>query len=319
MNSDIENGVFVFSFNSIQDFLRMQIDCYPKGGTQLPIQGMLYRGLSDENYKLIPTAHRWDEERKQLLIKKYDPAYSNLIRLPNGNERQVVHAELSGLKTFFAEANRQGCPLPHSFTLSNSLFKKYNNKYVEGLKEWYTEDIVELAALAQHSGFPTRLLDWTYDINTALYFAVQGVIKKLHSQETIPDKYVVWCVDAESLGLFNDHCNEELPIEFFVPNYADNPNLRAQSGVLSYYHVRNMDDDFSVRPIDELILNYQNTSPRKGSFLTKLVFSTGNVLSDFKYLRNNGYHAAKLFPGYDGVMRKLQEDEWIQELEQRGI
>lgn len=317
-----EDGILCYMFDSLQEFLCQQIEYYyPHGGTQSPIHGMLYRGLSDETYKLIPTAHRRDDKRKQLEIFKFHPSYSGSPLL-SGTERQVASAELAGLKTFFAEANRQGCHLPHSYTLSNNLFKEYNNKYMENLHEWYTSDVIELAALAQHSGFPTRLLDWTYDINVALYFATQGVIRKLCSGKKVKvgENYVVWCVDANRLGLFNDHSIEELPVEFFVPNYADNPNLRAQSGVLAYNRVCNMDEPFSVKPMDKAVMeHYKAIGYSQENFFIKLVFPTKYAVSDFKYLRSIGYHAAKLFPGYNGVMRKLEEDSRIRYIEHRGI
>lgn len=310
-------GILCYEFESLQEFLHWQIDYY----IDSPIHGMLYRGLSDEAYELIPTAHRWDSKCRQLSILKSNPVYSELNgwSLPSGNERQVAKAELAGLKTFFEVANRQGCNLPHSFDISNLLFRKYNNKYMEAISEWYTADIVELAALAQHSGFPTRLLDWTYDFNTALYFAVHGIISKLHNGKEYGPHYIIWCMDAESLGLYNDHCKNEVPVEFFVPNYADNPNLRAQSGVLAYHHIYDMDAEFSVKPLDKIILDcYKESGLPAENPLVKILIPTDNAVSDFKYLQSIGYHAAKLFPGYDGVMRKIQEDEWIRDLEKKA-
>lgn len=313
------DGIYCIEFNSFQDFLYWQAENCLNGGEQSPIHRMLYRGLSKEDYELTPTAHRNNDKYKQLEIFKADPSYSD-YPISIGTERQVVSAELAGLKSFFDEANRQGNKLPHSPTLSGLLFKKYNNEYIENLTEWYTPDVIEVAALAQHSGFPTRLLDWTYDIYTALYFAIRGVVKRLHNSEEVGNYYIVWCVDAESWGLFSDYSGNRLHLDFFVPNYADNPNLRAQSGVLSYIHAYEMDDEFSAKPIDKLIVEHcKGTELSNERILTKLVFPTEDAVSDFKYLRNIGYHAAKLFPGYDGVMRKLEEDEWLRDIEQRGV
>ena len=308
-------GILCYEFESLQEFLHWQIDYY----TDSPIHGMLYRGLSDEAYELIPTAHRWDDKRNQLKIMRYHPAYVENFSPQDLTERLVANAELGGLKKFFQIANRQGCNLPHSATISNLLFRNYNNKYMGKLSEWYSADIIELAALAQHSSFPTRLLDWTYDINTALYFAVQGIIFNLQKNEKVAAHYAIWCVNAENLGLFNDNCDNEIPVEFFVPNYADNPNLRAQSGVLAYRHVYDMDAEFSAKPLDKIILDcYKDSGFLFENTLVKILIPTDNAVSDFKYLQSIGYHAAKLFPGYDGVMRKIQEDEWIRDIERGG-
>ena len=83
-----EDGILCYMFDSLQEFLYRQIEYYyPHGGTQSPIHGMLYRGLSDETYELVPTAHRWDDERRQLVIFKYHRAYSDGMPLQNGTER----------------------------------------------------------------------------------------------------------------------------------------------------------------------------------------------------------------------------------------
>lgn len=33
-------------------------------------------------------------------------------------------------------------------------------------------------SLAQHYGIPTRLLDWSYDYKSALYFALKDILEK---------------------------------------------------------------------------------------------------------------------------------------------
>ena len=90
--------------------------------------------------------------------------------------------------------------------------------------------------------------------------------------------------------------------------------------MLAYNRVCNMDEQFSIKPMDKVITDYYKAAgyPQENFFI-KLIFSTEYAVSDFKYLRSIGYHAAKLFPGYDGVMRKLKEDDWIRYIEHRGM
>jgi hypothetical protein len=57
--------------------------------------------------------------------------------------------------------------------------KKSEIKSLQCESKWIFDDLEELTALAQHYGIPTRMLDWTYDFDTALYFASINVAKKV--------------------------------------------------------------------------------------------------------------------------------------------
>ena len=43
---------------------------------------------------------------------------------------------------------------------------------------WLPEDLYDITALAQHYGLPTRLLDWSFEINIAIFFAISELIKE---------------------------------------------------------------------------------------------------------------------------------------------
>jgi len=49
--------------------------------------------------------------------------------------------------------------------------------------------------------------------------------------------------------------------------------------------------------------------------LCKMVFNSQNAVAEFKYISSHGANAARLFPGYDGVVKKIKEDEMIKVLE----
>lgn len=62
---------------------------------------------------------------------------------------------------------------------------------------------------------------------------------------------------------------------------------------------------------NELLQKYCDANPGKDDafvLLYKLEFPVQECVVAYEYLRSLGYTAAKLFPGYDGVVKKMDED-----------
>lgn len=117
-----------------------------------------------------------------------------------------------------------------------------------------------------------------------------------------------------------------------MPPYYDNPNLNAQKGVLSYWEIEMPSraeenarayQDFPIdkRPLDELLqtfdLGYQSDHI---NILYRIEIDINECGYMYQVMNDLGINAAKLFPGYDGVRRKMLEDNimgehhrWFQE------
>ena len=80
-----------------------------------------------------------------------------------------------------------GCPLPYSEAGEIAMFNEFKRTARPFLKHVPQHDL-ELLAVAQHHGLPTRLLDWTESPLVAAFFASEGVTG---SDDAIPAIYAV--------------------------------------------------------------------------------------------------------------------------------
>ena len=168
-----------------------------------------------------------------------------------------------------------------------------------------------LAALAQHYGVTTRLLDWSYDMIVALYFAVMGAAKSIVDGEMTHDgSCAVWIMDVENLVM-----NTFRKLRVVTPPYFDNANLAAQKGVLSYWQTAELTD--YLLPLDEQIVKYFSSRADcmgllNQKYFYKLTLPYTEIKHAIEYLIVKGYTAARLFPGYQGVVRSFEEHRLFQ-------
>ena len=203
---------------------------------------MIYRGHYSNKYQLVPVALRNGGLARFLSTRDLtdERAYlaSQLEFVQMMSEYQLLHK-------FYNLCDRYHLRVPNCPRLRESLVKGYDPYSLIIRENWLPQDFWEVAALAQHYGVPTRLLDWTYNINTALYFAVKDFVKPLTVSEQLLRTETllknrgkideplceIWALDTRVVVAREG----KLPLQLIRPPYDGNPNLAAQEGVFTLW------------------------------------------------------------------------------------
>lgn len=252
----------------------------------------LFRGQSDSQWPLIPTAARdkcWVPFSEQRPTKSYVDKLRAFGPL-------VFEADL--LRKFAHALDHAGLPIPGASRADIESLPVMINDYRELVPKY-----LELIALAQHHGVPTRLLDFTRHGLIAAYFAAAA--KPSRVRDT---RLCVWAIDGRLSELEKRAARRWLSI--YTATRAINAHLRAQEGV---FFVWGTEQDFV--PLDEVVLAMVRESPphfmrQQGSsvpVLRRLTLPTSEVTELLGLLVNERISGATMFPGINGVVRGMTE------------
>lgn len=208
-------------------------------------------------------------QRPQKWLYRGDPIYANKNRLIPGIGRLLHEPSFNGNISKLLKFEKQA--------FSHFKLKIYTETN-------YRDDYMLLAE-AQHHGLKTRLLDWSLNILTALYFAVED--KRYFKKDgcfyafQLPDNFT-----------FNDFPKPSDPLTvtkshyYFLYTPAVSPRIRAQQAVFQLF----------TNPIVPF---------NKGYNLLKFKIPSKSKEKIKRQLYESGIHAESLFPDLDGACKTI--------------
>lgn len=173
-----------------------------------------FRGQANVTWDLVPRAFRPGE-----LLSFSDPTLRAKL-----DRRKQIEAEWTLLAQFVELADELGFRLPGDLGEFRFPWKHHQGLVVLNAS-WPPTNILEIAAVAQHHGVPTRLLDFTFNPLVAAYFAAA-------SHDHGAERLAVWAVDVKFIR--DAWAPFEPGVRIVQVSRGLNPFLHAQNGLFVY-------------------------------------------------------------------------------------
>lgn len=262
----------------------------------------VFRGQRDATWHLIPTAFRPDTDMSF--------EYHN-IRGMSLNKRHQFEDELNLLLQFVKMADSLALKIPGDSYLIRTDKGRQEIEISFNNNGWPPDELLELLAIAQHHGVPTRLLDFSKNAMKAAFFAAESAYHHYQTNNSSKDDFCIWALNTDALM-------NKVPVPYrrlkivTVP-HVENEYLHCQEGLFLYDCCANDEWDktsFSLN-LDEMLLILQENIRKppisiREDIIHKITFPISESKLFLRELNLENINKATLMPNYDNAVSALR-------------
>lgn len=261
----------------------------------------IFRGQRCSDWKLIPTAFRNLNSNEEI---------NSLKVLKSGNGHYLP--ELTDFINFIKGLNSLGYKIEDdSFKLINSTLIDEKFKAFDLIKYFPKPEQLKELALAQHYGVNTRLLDFTFNPNKAIFFASEKI---KHPNKEDSSKIGIWAIPERLIEI----CQEDFYLKRIFVEGFQNKNMTAQQGLfINYFKGQSIDENLfntegKIKSLDEYLFDYNKSSDNERLINEKIGKPSLFTLSHrvawqvFKRLEILNINWMTIQPDLDGVKKEVE-------------
>lgn len=246
----------------------------------------VYRGQGKAHHKLVPSVLR-DLDRAAAI----SPG-SNTI-----NATDMVFYEILLLRKFALHCDSLGIPIPGDSQAfrENHLTTQNADIYYIRPDRWPNPELLDLMAMAQHHGVPTRLLDWSNKPYVSAYFAASSAVSHFHNWSA-QDRLAIWAMDLSKINLHTK-------IRIHRSPGATSRHLAAQDGLFTIQaHSGIRGGEFVTQGLEE------QTDDLPEPLFLKLTLPVFESVRLLQLCSSAGFNAATMFQSADGAGKAVLDD-----------